>query len=341
MNTLLRIIVIAVSLLLSACASDASKEHPAWILDETPEYTNARYLLGRGQADQVDMAKDRARADVAKIFSVRVTERNQDLTRFQSAGSGAAQGSPQLEQEVSRQLSATTDELLRGVTIAETWQDPQTKAYHALAVLPRQDASRDLRREIDQLDAAIAGYVRQARESGDLLQRIGQATRAVRTHAQRDGLAQSLAVVERMGRGAASPYSTGQLEADLQQLLQGINISVENARDEPGQDAKDLLSAAVHTVGFSQDANRAADYVLTGGLELDEPKKIQGVFWVTGSLKITLRQPATLQARGSKRWPLKGGSSVDAALAERKAREQAQELINRDLSSALVEFAGL
>lgn len=335
-------IVLVACVALSGCASNDAAERPAWILEETPEYTHNRFILGRGQASGLDVAKDRARADVAKNFQVRVVERSADVVRFQNAETGAASsGAPQLEQEVSRELSASTDQLLRGVTIAQTWQDPDNKAFHALAVLPRQAASSNLRQDVQQLDAAIAGQVRQARDATELLQRVAHASRAASLHAERDALQQTLAVVDIAGRGVDSPYSTGQLEADLQQLLQRINVHVENAADEPGRDARDLLTAAVHTVGLTQDAARSADYVLTGGIELDEPKKLHGVYWVTGSLKITLRQPGTLHARGSKRWPLKAGSSVDATLAERKVCEQAQLLVNRKITEALIEFAGL
>lgn len=341
MSKRLRIAASAVCLLLGGCASNTSIERPAWIMGETPEYTQERYLLGRGVANELDVAKDRARAEVAKTFSVRVVERSEDVTHFQNRSAVAAQAGPQLEQGVSRELNTTTDQLLRGVTIAQTWQDPGTNTFHALAVLPRLTASRDLRQEVRKLDAAIASQVERARDSSELLQRVAHASRAAGLHAERDGLEHLLTIIDVAGRGVDSPYSTGQLESDLQQLLQRINLHVENAADEPGQNARSLLSAAAHAVGFSQDLTRPADYVITGGLELDEPKRLQGVYWVTGSLKITLRQPETLNARGSKRWPLKAGSSVDAMLAERKAREQAQTLVNREITSALVEFAGL
>jgi len=337
---LLRAFVITL-LLLAGCASNPATERPAWILGETPPYTQERYLVGRGEGNQADVAKDRARADVAKIFSVHVTERSDDITHFQRASGDTTEPSPQFAQEVSREVSATTDQLLRGVTIAQIWQDPDSGKFYALAVLPRAAASRELRQEIEKLDAAIDGRVGRARDSTEILQQVAHASRAAQLHAERDALERTLMILDQAGRGVKSPYTTGQLEADLQQLLQRINVHVENAADEPGQDAQDLLSAALHSAGFSQDASRPADYVLTGGLELDEPKKLHGVYWITGSLKITLRHPQTHHARGSKRWALKAGSSVDASLAQRKARVQAQTLVNREITATLVEFAGL
>lgn len=341
MNKRLHNIVLTTAILLGGCASNGASERPGWILGETPDYTQERYLLGRGEGNQLDVAKDRARADIAKVFSVHVTKRSDDITHFQSADSGAAVATPQLSQEVSQEVSATTDPLLHGVTIAQTWQDPDSKKFYALAVLPRAAASRQLRQKIETRDAAIAARVQRARDSAEILQQIAHASQAARLHAERDVLAQTLTIIDRAGRGVDSVYTTGRLEADLQQLLQRLNVHVENATDEPGRDARDLLSAALHAVGLSQDTTRAADYVLTGGIELDEPKKLHGVYWITGSLKITLRQPQTLHARGSKRWALKAGSSVDTTLAERKAREQAQTLVNREITGALVEFAGL
>jgi hypothetical protein len=333
--------VLIISLAAAGCATTRDAERPDWIMNDTAQYSSERYLLGRGQADTLDGAKDRARADLAKTFSVNIVTKSSDVQRFQSGMDSPQAASPQpsLQQDISQEITTSTDQLLRGVTVAETWQDPATKSFYALATLSRIDASRTLRRQLADIDTRVQAEVQAARESGDLLQRIDHASRAVRTHAMRDGLGLQLAVIDRGGRADTSPYNTAELEADLAQLLGRVNIVVGPRRDEPGQDAHDLLSAAVTTAGFQQDASRPADYSLTGGLLLDPPKLLQGVYWVTGSLQMTLRDPEGVRVRGSKRWPVKGGSSVDGNLAERKARDQAQTLLNGELNAALVEFS--
>ena len=136
--------------LLSGCASKPAV--PDWVTGDSAKYTRAQYLIGRGQASAQEEAKDRARADIAKVFQVAVVASSEDVQSSKSDSTGA----PQYEQQVSRSISTRTSQIIRGIQIAELWQDPATKTYYALAVLPRLQTAASLRQQIDQLDEATA-----------------------------------------------------------------------------------------------------------------------------------------------------------------------------------------
>ena len=128
-------IVVGVSLF--GCASAPST--PDWVNGKSAKYPDNQYLVGRGQADAQEDARNRARADLAKILEVGVSAKSSDVTTFTSDGGGKT------ESQVSRNIVTRTDQIVRGIQIPEGWQDPQTKSYYALAVLPRSQAAMALR----------------------------------------------------------------------------------------------------------------------------------------------------------------------------------------------------
>lgn len=346
MNTRQRLLSLSAALLfalvviggLAGCATgDGRDTPPAWVDGIDERYTNDRYLTGVGQADTLDTAKDRARADLAKNFKVAIEDVSTDTQRF-SSGDGGQDG--KLAQDVSRDLVTRTDQVLRGAQVAEIWQDDKSQRYYALAAIERTKAARGLRDELANLDADVGKYVSAARDTDDLLQRVAYARRAAATHAERDELNTMLRTVERIGHGSDSPYTTGALEADLAALANRINVQVQ-ASDEPGEDARDMLSAALTKAGFSSTLERDANYVLSGAVKLNDAKRIQGNNWVMGAMAITLRDALTGQVRGTKQWEVKAASGVDAELAHARAIEQAQAILNRELASTISGFAEL
>ena len=88
MNTSIRILFAAAILVLGGCASQPTSKLPDWVNGDSATYKSTQYLLGRGQASTQDDAKDRARADLAKIFQVAVVASSDDVQRFQTECSG-------------------------------------------------------------------------------------------------------------------------------------------------------------------------------------------------------------------------------------------------------------
>ncbi|MHB8763015.1 MAG: hypothetical protein ACYDA8_01525, partial [Deferrisomatales bacterium] len=64
----------ALLLALAALGCAGAPAQPDWVAGTPQQYPAARYLLGRGQGDTPALARDRARADLAKNFRVSVSE---------------------------------------------------------------------------------------------------------------------------------------------------------------------------------------------------------------------------------------------------------------------------
>jgi hypothetical protein len=321
--------IAASTVVLFACASTPTT--PDWVNGKSSKFPDSQYLVGRGQADTQEDARNRARADLAKILEVGVSAKSTDVTSYTSEGGGKT------ESQVSRNITTRTDQIVRGIQIPEFWQDPKTKSTYALAVLSRSQASIGLRADIDRLDAATRGYVEQARSAPDLLTQVASASRALDSQRERDAVQRTLQVIDITGQGIPPEQNTGQLAADLSALLKRLHMKPQAA---PGsQDGLErLLSAALSQAGFVPEDGAGAPYVLFGSLQLDDLGMIDGWYWMRGTLEVQLSETASGKVRGNKRWEIKT-SSQQKATAQRRAMDEVDATLRRELRPAIIGFA--
>lgn len=317
---------------LGACSHGPKPDaQPDWILGQSSQYPASRFLSGRGQADTAAVARDRARADLAKVFSVHVNEQSKDVASY-SQGGGDAPAKNSLD--VSRNVTTRTNEVLRGVEIADTWQDPATQVYYTLAVLPRAKAAASLRTQIAGLDAGTRAYLARARDSNDLLTKISAATHAVAAQTERAGLQRELQVVDITGRGSPAEWSLGKLRADKAALLARLKITAA-AEGDNAPALRKLLAGALADAGFTVGA--AADYTMTARLDAAKLPPRDGWYWITGTLRVTL--DGATRAHGVQRWKLKA-SGTDPALAEQRLMDQVARTLDHNVQAAVLHFAG-
>jgi hypothetical protein len=263
---------------------------------------------------------------------VGVSAKSTDVTKFSSGAEGA-----KTESQVARSVTTRTDQIVRGMQIGDAWQDPKTKANYALAVLPRLQAAMGLRAEIDRLDAATRGYVAQARNAPDLLAQVASASRALDAQRERDAFQRTLQVVDVTGRGVEPDVTSGQLAADLSALLKRVKMRPQAASGSQ-EGLERMLSAALSEAGFVPEAGTAAPYVLVGSLQLDDLGVIDGWYWMRGTLEVQLAETASGKVRGNKRWEIKT-SSPQKATAQRRALDEADAVLKRELRPAILGFA--
>ena len=319
--------IVATGVVLFGCASAPST--PDWVNGKSAKYPDNQYLVGRGQADAQEEARNRARADLAKILEVGVSAKSSDVTSFSSGPEGKT------ESQISRSITTRTEQIVRGIQIPEGWQDPQTKSYYALAVLPRSQAAMGLRAEIDRLDAATQGYVQGARSAPDLLAQVASAAKALDSQRERDAVQRTLQVIDVSGLGVPPQQNSGQLAADLADLLKRVRMKPQ----APGsQELERMLSAALSAAGFVPESGDDAPYVLFGSLQLDDLGLINGWYWMRGTLEVQLAEKASGKVRGNKRWEIKT-SSPQKATAQRRALDEADATLKRELRPAILGFA--
>jgi len=316
--------------LVSGCASKPTT--PDWITGNSAKYNSAQYLIGRGQASTQEEAKDRARADVAKVFQVAVVASSEDVQRSKTDSTGPAQ----YEEQASRQISTRTDQIIRGIQVAEIWQDPVSKSYYALAVLPRLQAAASLRQQISQLDDATANHIDQSRKSSDLFLKIAAASQAIESEQERETLQKSLQIVDLTGRGSESKWNSAKLQSDLDELLKRVRITSQVSADStPG--LADVVAGALANAGFMIETGQNPDFVLQSRMVLDDLGMQNGWDWQRGVLEVNLSENATGRVRGTRRWNIKS-SAPDKATAIKRAVNDADTILKQELRPTIIDM---
>lgn len=335
--------LLAVTLVVSLIATGGCASHPAmpdWVNGPAEKYPSEQYLVGRGQAVTAEEARDRARADLAKIFEVAVAVESEDIQTFRQKSDSAdkkAKPASEYAAQSSRRVITHADQIVEGIQIAEVWQDPQTRTQHALAVLPRLQASMRLRQEIERLDAATRKYLDESRAAADILMKIGAAQHALDAQRARVGYQKSLRTVDPTGRGAESEWNTAKLDADLAELLKRVRVAVQTAADAPPGFAA-AVSGAVAGAGFLIATGEKTDYVLVANLALEDLGLREGWYWQRGTMEVTLREIAADRVRGSRRWDIKA-SAQDHPVSRQRALDQAAAILKKELRETLIGFA--
>jgi len=318
-------------LLISGCASQPTQ--PDWIAGDSEQYKSSLYLIGRGQATTQEEAKDRARADLSKIFQVSVAADSEDVQQFKSAS-----GAPgQYESLSSRRITTHTSQIISGIQIAELWQDPATKNYHALAILPRLQTATSMRQQISHLDEATGNYIEHSRKNSDLFLKIAAASQAVESQQERDALQKSLQVVDPAGRGTDSQWNIAKLNSDLDGLLKRVRIASQVAPDSTGGLAE-VVDGALAKAGFMIETGQNPDFVLRAQMKLDDLGFQEGWYWQRGVLEINLSETATNRVRGTRRWTIKG-NAPDRESAVKRAVNQADAVLKQELRTAIIGMA--
>ena len=304
-----------VLLLAGGCASGPDPQaRPGWVDGGEPaDYPRAAYLTGTGRADTLATARDRARAELARTFRVRVESESRDVTRLEAG---------ELEQEAERRIRTRSEAVLTGVTIAETWRVPEDGAYHALAVLDRNRAALRLRREIDDLDGAIREELRRAEVASGPLERVAALGRALERQRAREGLQAHLRVVGASGRGVESPWSTAELAARHREALAAVTLTPAASGDEAARMGA-ALRGALGNAGFTTSAEGA--YTLRAELVLTDRGRREGWHWYEGRLALALEDAAG-EVRGRERLSERAAATDEPTARQRLLDKLAERL---------------
>lgn len=330
MKVFVTIIACVVLAGLGGCATSA--QAPDWVSGAAAKYPPAQYLIGRGEGPSGEEARDRARADLAKIFDVDIAVESEDTQAFRTAAKGST-----YEASSSRRITARTEQLVEGIEIAESWRDPKSGSYHALAVLPRAKAGTALRREIERLDDATRLYLDRARDSADLLAKIAAASQAVVAQTDRVAYQKQLRVIDPTGVGAPPSWSLERLGTDRDALLKRVKIAPRVTTDASGGLAP-VVKGALASAGFLADTGTSPDYVLEASLALDDLGLQEGWYWQRGVLEVHLVEPATQRVRGLKRWPIKT-SALKQDAAVQRAVDASDAILKKELRGTFIGFA--
>ena len=323
-------VVITFGLLLPIFAWSAT---PAWVKGDAAEYPSEQYLLGRGVGSTEEEAQNRARGDLVTIFEVRIKVANENVTTVKQSGKHE-----QVSKFASQRVSAKTDKVISGVSIAKLWRDPQDKDYHALAVLSRSKAAAALRDELRKIDAGVQQQIDASNATSDSLLKIAALSRALQASIKRDGFQASLQVVSPSGHGVEADVSQTTIQLSLNDVLKRIRIAANVADDGGVEEFSALLNGGLAAAGFLANATSDADLVLVGKLKLRDLGRRANWNWMRATVEVSLVEKASGRVRGSKTWSVKA-SAQDVTTARIRTLYKVEKLFDQKLRKAIIGFA--
>ncbi len=328
---LLKLLLVVTLSLLSTTIALAGQ--PKWVNDSSLEYPSAMYLVGRGVGSTAQEAQNRARGDLATIFEVRIEVVVQNSTTVAQSGK-----KEQVDRLSSQQVSAKTDKVISGINIAEGWRDPVTQDFHALAVLPRVQASNSLREELSKIDAGFTLHMQAAKSADDPLLKIGTLSQALQASINREGFQATLKIIDPSGKGVPASVSPASVQKQIDDTLKKIRIAPQIIEDADTSEFTSLIKGGLAAAGFLTTSTANADLLLESKLTMTDMGYIDGWNWVRATVEVSLVEKASGRVRGSKTWPVKA-SAKDTKTARKRTLIEIEKLLKEELRSTIVEFA--
>lgn len=325
------------SLFLTGClpAITVSADQPDWINSEAASYPNSQYVVANGSASSVELAKDRALANLTKVFELHIRESSTTRQEVQSVKQGGNE-IVQVSQSLSQNINIHTDKIIDGARIAEGWRHPDDLTYYALAVLDRRQAGNNIRGEIDRLDEETAFELKNVGAKHSPLQKVAAYQRVLFLQTERDTLQKTLKVIDLSGRGSESKWNRAELRGRLESSLSALQMRPNVLQDAIGGLDK-LLKGAMARAGFPEATAGSGSYTLSSGLEIQSPINNEGWYWLRGTLTLRLTS-ADGKVQGNKTWPLKVSASRQQQLNQRM-QSAVEKTLNQELKSTVLGFA--
>lgn len=320
--------------LLSACATNGSKDNgkrPDWVMGTSEEYPSKKYITGIGDADTMADAKSRARAELAKTFSVNIQSTSNDRSSYNLNRDKESYSSNSLS--IDREIQSRTKQRLEGVKIAQVWQDEGSLRYYAIALLARQPTTLSLRTEISQLDDSTQELIQRIQKETSLISKIRASAKTIPLQSKRRVLNKQLQVVSTVGQGITPIWSVEKLQHDYEALISRVTITAKASGFKHEQlkiNVEDTLGNLNFTV-LPQ-----ADYLLNANLHVTALPQNNGWYYQKATLSISLSGEGQHKL-GGHQWDFKV-SATEQSLSELRVLEKAQQILSSELEEKIFEL---
>ncbi|MEN6444880.1 MAG: LPP20 family lipoprotein [Candidatus Cloacimonas sp.] len=129
----------------------AASKRPEWISDPYSQYPASNYLCAVGTGKELKSAQNDALKNIAGFFETRVTA----VTKSMESETTSASGS-EINSSISTSVKAISEGTIKFTEIKETYQDPNTNNFYALAVLNKKALLALYEKEIVESEDFIA-----------------------------------------------------------------------------------------------------------------------------------------------------------------------------------------
>jgi BMFP domain-containing protein YqiC len=252
------------ALLAAGCASTPKRggsvlttggSRPHWAdAGESDDFPRSTFITGVGSADDENAASERARGEVAKVFSADVSAVS-TVNESEANSTQNGQEAHSWSNDVAQKVRTTTQKVLEGVDIVARWKDP-TGRYYALAALPKAQALLAVTEKATEIDAEGAKYKDALAAATDPFARAKAAAKLLALSKAQAGLAADSRVLG--GGPLMSVFDGATIRTQAAQALAALDVLVAVTGD--GADAvQTAVVSGLNAVGLSAKSGAAGD----------------------------------------------------------------------------------
>ena len=339
------------AVLICACASPSARKtaagrapkasdnlRPDWIDGAGTEYPRARFLTGIGIADDQAAAMERARGEIARIFSTQV-RMNTMVNSSEQNTSQQGKAASSYSQDVVQAVRSTSQKVLEGTEIAGTWRDKATGQYYALAILERSKALAAISGKMDDIDAQARGLSAGLSSETEKLAKIKNAIKLTALLKGREKLEADIRVLN-PSAGAQGDFDVNEARNSAQKALSSLDVTVvmpaENSARVRAAVIKTLNAMGIDakTGGGNADISVECAVELTSVPDLDPQSRWR---WSRGSAAVALKDVKTSKVFLNFEASSKEASSTDAE-ARAKTEESLGQKIGAEISRGITSY---
>jgi hypothetical protein len=256
--------LIAATLMLAASFAGANPKNPKpdWIDGNSAEFPRENYLVGVGQGDSRQDAEERARGEIAKIFSSQVNVNTSLTTSESTSGSGKNQKND-FQQSISNSVQTISQKALEGVEIQEKWQDAATREYYALAVLERAKGIAAVKDKLAEIDKESTQWKDEMDKASEKLPRVKAALRLLSVLKAREDLASELRVLDAGGKAPAGPVDAAAVKPAAAKAISELDVVVAMSGDAAAQ-VKTGIVKGLNGFGMQAKSGGTGDILVEG-----------------------------------------------------------------------------
>lgn len=310
------------ALLLALSALLHAEPRPDWMSGDSASYPKSAYLIGLGEASTQEKAADKARAEIAKAFGVKLSAKTEVAAKEIADKSGSS-----YSESVSDEVRTSAARVLDGVEVVSYWRDDEGY-HHALAVLNRAHNLKVLADKLAELDKTFAGDSESLGKAEGKFARLRLGLSLLKTIKNRRRANENYRILNPEGKGIPPPAAVSEVGAAARKAVSSVTVSVTAAGDESERVAARVVDGLANYGLKAVEAATTPDVLveLQGSGERLPAENLLW-FWARGSMKVTLKHGATGEVfkrftetgQESARDPQYSVSAVMTALADRSA----------------------
>lgn len=295
---------------------------------EKRSYSPERYMTATGTGKTEEEARNRALAELSRIFESKVESETIDRIKAVTGPQGQ-----RIDQQVESRVKVTSAVELKGAEIGGVWFDDGKRLYYAVAALERQPARDNWLRQLRDADMAIEGKFKAYENASSRLIKLKTLYGIVDLWVDREVTASRLRVLG--GWEEEFPvYDMRVVFVAMPEIKSTMPIFVE-VEGEGGETLRAKVSEALGRAGYVMAGERAeADVLISGELTV-KPVEVKEIGWKYARAKavVSIKDPKAGISIGEVSESKRAGH-----LSYSEASDKAVKAISDDIARGLIKY---